>query len=196
VAVTILLIAAAYLSGSLPFGVWFAHLAGVDVQRSGSGNIGATNVARTSGWCLGVLTLLSDALKGLVPVLVAQQLLFNPWSNAAVGLAAVCGHVFPCFLRFRGGKGVATALGVFLATAPAALAIATFVFVLTAVATRYVSLASMLATVTIPLSAIGLGYSAAVQLLGILVAILVIWRHAENIHRLIAGREPRFRSNQ
>ncbi|MBI3785701.1 MAG: glycerol-3-phosphate 1-O-acyltransferase PlsY [Deltaproteobacteria bacterium] len=190
---TIILTVASYCSGSLPSGVWLARLAGVDVQRSGSGNIGATNVARTSGWRLGALTLLCDAAKGFVPVVTAKYLISDPWGVAAVGFAAICGHIFSCFLRFRGGKGVATALGVFLVATPVELAIATLTFGVTVATSRYVSLASILATVTIPLAAIGLGDSMPNQLLGVAAAILIVWRHAQNINRLLAGQEPRFK---
>ena len=194
-ATTLLLVVVAYLSGSLPFGLWLARLAGVDVQRSGSGNIGATNVARTSGWRPGALTLVCDTLKGLVPVLVSQRCDVGPWTIAATGVAAVCGHIFSCFLRFQGGKGVATALGVLLGAAPLTLAVAFPVFLLTALFTRYVSLASILATATVPLSLWMPGYPQPIRFLGIAIACLVIFRHAGNIRRLLSGREPRLGTN-
>src|SRR5262245_17383006 len=121
---------ASYLLGAIPFGLLVARVfAGVDVRAAGSGNIGATNVGRTSGKWLGILTLVLDGAKGAAPVLIAEQVLDQPIAVVAgAGLAAVLGHVFPVYLRFRGGKGVATGAGVFFAISPVAALIATAVF--------------------------------------------------------------------
>src|SRR5512139_1349796 len=115
---TALLFVGAYVSGSLPIGLWVARFVGIDVRGSGSGNIGATNVARTVGVTPGLITLGGDVAKGFLPVVAAQRFGCGPWLVAGVGLTALCGHVCSVFLRFSGGKGVATACGVFLALAP------------------------------------------------------------------------------
>lgn len=191
---TLVLVTAAYLCGGLPIGVWLARLAGVDLQRSGSGNIGATNVARTAGWRLGMLTLLGDAAKGFVPVVIAQSLVDDAWSVAAVGMAAFCGHLFSFLLRFRGGKGVATALGVFVAAAPLAVAGSAAVFALVVLTSRYVSLASILGAASLPIMTLLCGSSRPIQTLAFTVAVAIVYRHHDNIRRLMEGREPRFRS--
>jgi glycerol-3-phosphate acyltransferase PlsY len=185
------LLLGAYLLGSLPTGVLLARRRGVDLRAVGSGNIGATNVARSVGKGLGALTLLGDCLKGLLPVLLARLLLFDPWSVAAVGLAAFLGHVFSLFLRFRGGKGVATALGVFLALAPEAAAIAVGLFVLTCAAFRRVSVGSLVGALALPaLLAAFEAHSAHLVLAGVLCGAILL-THRENLARLWRGRENR-----
>jgi glycerol-3-phosphate acyltransferase PlsY len=153
---TVLLIAA-YICGSLPTGVWLGRYAGVDVRQSGSGNIGATNVARTVGWRLAFLTLIGDIAKGLVPAVVARALLMDQRLIALAALASFFGHIFSMFLRFSGGKGVATGFGAFLGLTPGAAGVAALVFAVTALMTRYVSLASMLAAVSLPIASAMLG---------------------------------------
>lgn len=184
----------AYLCGSIPTGVLLARLAGVDVRSQGSGNIGATNVARTAGRTLGVLTLLGDALKGLVPVVAVRALGFDATAVALVAFAALAGHVFSIFLRFRGGKGVATGLGVLFALAPGAALMPLVVFVALFAATRIVSLASILATAAAPLAMLVLGYPTPFVAAACAMAGLIVARHHENIARLFAGTEPRFQS--
>jgi glycerol-3-phosphate acyltransferase PlsY len=187
------LLAAAYLCGALPIGVWVGRRVGVDVRQTGSGNIGATNVARTAGAWAGLLTLIGDVAKGAVPAAVALFLLINPWLIALTGVAAVCGHLFSAFLRFSGGKGVATAFGVFVILTPAAAACSAVVFALAAVSTRYVSLASMLAALALPAGAVAFGYPAPFRAAAAIVAACVLMRHRQNLVRLRRGVEPRFR---
>jgi acyl phosphate:glycerol-3-phosphate acyltransferase len=191
-----LLIAAAYLCGSLPTGVWLGRRAGVDVRRSGSGNIGATNVARTAGMRLAVLTLVGDVAKGFVPVMVARVTLADSWLIAAVGLAAFFGHIFSIFLHFSGGKGVATALGVFLALAPAAVAPCVVVFALTARMTRYVSVASISAAVALPIATVVWAHPPATSTAALIVAVAILLTHRDNLMRLRRGTEPTFRMRQ
>jgi glycerol-3-phosphate acyltransferase PlsY len=190
---TALLVVGAYLCGALPTGEWFAGRAGVDVRRAGSGNVGATNVARTAGARAGVLTLLCDVAKGFVPVLLASYALDEGWQVALVGCAAFAGHVYPVFVRFSGGKGVSTAFGVFLCLAPAAAATSLAVFLAVALGTRYVSLASLLAALTLAVASVAYGYGAPVWAAGWLVWAVVTVRHRQNIARLWRGQEPRFR---
>jgi glycerol-3-phosphate acyltransferase PlsY len=194
--VTILatLVAAAYLLGSIPTGLLLGKLYGIDVRKEGSGNIGATNLYRTVGRKVGIMTLVGDCLKGLLPVVVVQNLIFPAEYAAWVGLAAFCGHVFSVFLKFRGGKGVATALGVFLALAPLALACAVAVFALVMLAWRYVSLGSICAALIMPAAVALLGGTMVVIVVTLLIAVIVIARHRENILRLLAGTESRFKA--
>jgi acyl phosphate:glycerol-3-phosphate acyltransferase len=187
-----LLIVAAYFCGSLPTGVWLARRAGVDVRRSGSGNIGATNVARTAGLRLAVLTLAGDVIKGFVPAMLARATLANPWLIATVGLAAFCGHIFSIFLRFSGGKGVATALGVFLALAPAAAAVCVIVFALTARLTRYVSVASLAGAAALPAATLLWADAPATSAAALIAAGVILFTHRSNLTRLRQGTEPTF----
>jgi glycerol-3-phosphate acyltransferase PlsY len=189
---TLILMVAAYLCGSIPFGVLLGRRAGVDIRRSGSGNIGATNVARTAGARLGVLTLMADVLKGAGPVLVGRALGVGPGVLAATGLAAFVGHLFPFGLRFAGGKGVATALGVLIALCPAAAAAAAAVFAAVFAAFRYVSVASLAAALASPLASAGLGCPRPFVTIAVAMAVLIAWRHRDNLRRLLAGTEPRF----
>ncbi len=187
-----LLILVAYLCGSLPTGVWLGRWAGVDVRRAGSGNIGATNVARTAGFRPALLTLLGDIAKGLVPTALARALSAQPRLLAMVALAAFIGHIFSVFLRFSGGKGVATGFGVCLALAPAAAAVAAGVFALVAFATRYVSLASVIAAAALPMVTVILGAAPPVSGAAGIIAAAIIIRHRSNLARLRAGIEPKF----
>jgi glycerol-3-phosphate acyltransferase PlsY len=188
----ILLIAFAYLLGSVPTGYILGYLSGVDVRKAGSGNVGATNVARVAGKKLGVFTLIGDAAKGFLPVYLAQRLGFDATFVGLAALAAFLGHLYPIFLKFSGGKGVATALGALLALAPAATAVLLLVFLAVALASRIVSLASIAAAATAPVAAWLLGYPAEVTAVVTAMALLIIWRHEKNIHRLLAGAEPKF----
>lgn len=190
----VLALAAGYLLGSIPVGPWLGRLAGVDVRRQGSGNTGATNVARTVGRLAGLATLIGDALKGVAAVLASRLLVQDDWSAAAAGLAAICGHSFSIFLGFAGGKGVATAFGMFLVLAPAAAAASLGVFTLVALATKYASLASITAALTLPLASYGGGSPTAVTSAAIAAAFFVVVRHRDNLRRLADGSEPKFRS--
>ena len=192
----VVLVVLAYLAGSIPTGVLLGRLAGVDVRLEGSGNIGATNVARTAGRKLGILTLVGDASKGLLPVLAARALAVGPVVLAAVAVAALCGHVFSVFLSFRGGKGVATGVGVLLGLAPAVVPIALGVFIASMALSRIVSLSSILASLVAPIAIALLGYPSAIAWAAAAIAAIIISRHHENISRLLAGTERRFESKR
>ncbi len=177
-----------YLLGSVPFGVILTRLFGsVDPRSVGSGNIGATNVLRTGNKGLAAGTLALDLLKGTVAVLLAQRL-FGHGDIAAVG--AMLGHLYPLWLRFRGGKGVATLLGVLLGLHPLSALIFAAVWIGALLLTRFSSIGGMLAAVSAPVAAAVTGrFSLVLLLLGL--ALLVIWRHRGNVERLLAGTEPR-----
>lgn len=187
-----LLIPAAYLLGSVPTGVLVTRaFGGVDPRRAGSGNIGATNVGRTSGKLAGILTLVGDILKGALPVLVAIALGAESLFISLAGLAAFIGHLFPIFLGFKGGKGVATALGVMVVISPAATILSALVFVLAAAVKRYVSLASMIAAASLPVFLSFLHRDRIYMPLAIAIAVLIIFKHKDNIKRLANGTENR-----
>lgn len=185
---------AAYLLGSIPTGLLLGKMYGVDVRKEGSGNIGATNLYRTVGRKIGVITLIGDCLKGLVPVLVIKHFAFPAEVAAWVGLAAFCGHVFSIFLKFKGGKGVATALGVFLGLSPLSVGIALALFILLMLKWRYVSLGSISAAAVMPVAVYLTGNSMTLLLVTLIISLIVIARHHENIRRLLAGTENRFKS--
>jgi glycerol-3-phosphate acyltransferase PlsY len=186
------MIGLAYLMGSIPTGFILGAWAGVDVRKSGSGNVGATNVARVVGKRQGIYTLIADAAKGFLPVLIALQLGFSTTVVAFVAVAAFLGHLFPVFLKFKGGKGVATALGVFLALAPWASLVLVLLFVLVVLVSRIVSLSSMIAAAAAPAVFWYFSYSAAVIGTSAFLALMILVRHRSNIQRLIAGTEPKF----
>jgi len=180
----------AYLIGSVPFGLILTRLAGAgDVRAIGSGNIGATNVLRTGRKGLALATLALDFFKGALPVWLAYRYL-GPDMAVVVGLGAVLGHCFPVWLKFKGGKGVATAAGVVVALTPAAAAIAIGVFVVVVLATRYVSLGSMLGAIAAAPSAWLLGHVQAAELY-LLLAVIIVLKHAGNVRRLAQGTESR-----
>lgn len=193
-AIMAFLLVTAYLLGSIPTGLLLGKAYGIDVRTEGSGNIGATNLYRTVGRKVGVVTLVGDCLKGLVPVLVVKFSSLPPECAAWVGLAAFCGHVFSVFLKFKGGKGVATALGVFLALAPVAVGVALVVFIALMLIWRYVSLGSIAAAATMPLSVWLFGGSNLLLVVTLIIAAVVIAKHHENIRRLLAGTENRFKA--
>jgi glycerol-3-phosphate acyltransferase PlsY len=181
-----------YLAGSIPTGYWLVRLVrGIDIRRVGSRSIGATNVWRLLGWKVGVPTILLDVAKGFVPALVAS-LLVDDLAGALAGGAAMLGHARPVFLRFeRGGKAVATTGGVLLGLAPAVALLALGVWILTFLVSRYVSVASMAAAVSVPVFAFALEESWSVKILALAGAAAVVFLHRENIKRLFAHREPR-----
>jgi glycerol-3-phosphate acyltransferase PlsY len=182
--------AIAYLIGSVPFGLILTRLAGAgDVRNIGSGNIGATNVLRTGRRGLAVATLILDLLKGALPVWLAFRHL-GPDMAVVAGLGAVLGHCFPIWLRFRGGKGVATAAGVVVALTPSVAAIAVGVFLLVVLATRYVSLGSILGALAAAPAAYLMGYVQAAELY-LLLALIILAKHAANLRRLAQGTEAR-----
>jgi glycerol-3-phosphate acyltransferase PlsY len=194
VALTIVFILGAYLLGSIPTGLLLCKAFGdVDIRTTGSGNIGATNVYRTLGRKVGIMTLAGDCLKGLVPVLAARQLGFPVQWVAMVGLAAFLGHVYTVFLGFKGGKGVATALGVFLGLSPLAVIPALVVFVLVVLKWRYVSLGSIVAAAVMPVMVAVLDQRVVVIAVTSVIGCLVIQKHRENIRRLQAGTETKFK---
>jgi glycerol-3-phosphate acyltransferase PlsY len=190
---------AAYLLGSIPFGLLLTRLfGGVDVRKSGSGNIGATNVARVAGPLAGILTLLFDAGKGAAAVWVAGRVSNESatWMMIAA-LAALLGHCFPIWLKFRGGKGVATAAGAFFVLCPAALLGSVIVFLLVVFLWRYVSLASIFAAAAMPLLIYLLwaphhAPPPVVTFGALAAAVIIVYKHDGNIQRLMQGEEPKF----
>lgn len=193
----VLAILLGYFLGSIPFGLLLVRAVhGEDVRASGSGNIGATNVARRSP-ALGVLTLLLDAGKGLTAVLIARALFQGSHPRLGMTLAAFCaiiGHLFPLWLRFRGGKGVATGLGSFALIVPKSVLCVAAVFVLAVAVFRYISLGSVLAATAFPVVIWALHeYEDPRQFVLIVVAcLLIIWKHRGNLARIFQGVEPRF----
>ena len=204
----------AYLLGSIPFGYLIVRaIQGADVRETGSGGTGATNVLRRAGKAAGAVTLILDALKGAGAVAIAKVVLGLPifggeigpllqngqWWVAAAAIAVIVGHIFPVWLRFRGGKGVATGVGVFLMLAPIAVAMAAAVFVVVVTSTRYVSLGSILAAVAIPLFVLlqhlfvrPVESLAPILSAAVMGAALIMFAHRENIRRLIGGHESKF----
>lgn len=206
---TLIIIVVSYLLGSIPFGYLLVRIfRGEDVRQTGSGNIGATNVARTGSKGLAIATLLLDALKGYVAVAHVFFLAahhsdhvpdYGPYSvyilAALAGFCAIVGHMFPVWLHFKGGKGVATAVGAFLGIAPLAVLLALAIFVAVVATTRYVSLGSIFGAVAFPIAAWWLEpetRSAVIVALISASSLLVIVRHKDNIRRLMAGNENRF----
>ena len=210
---SLLVIGIAYLLGSIPFGYLIVRATqGADVRETGSGGTGATNVSRRAGKVAGVVTLILDALKGASAVMMAKLFLGlaitsnlrsegeTQWLLAAAGIAAIVGHIFPIWLSFRGGKGVATGVGVFLMLTPMAVGFAGLVFLVAVVLTRYVSLGSILAALAIPVFVLlqdqfvrpveSLNAMLAASLAG---AALIVFAHRENIRRLLAGNESKFK---
>jgi glycerol-3-phosphate acyltransferase PlsY len=194
----IVAVALSYLSGSIPFAAIAGKLRGVDLRKHGSGNLGATNVFRVLGWKIGVLVFLADAAKGGLPVHFLPPRIVSGhdpiiWAIAC-GIAAIAGHVRPIFLKLhRGGKGVATAAGVFFALAPMPMAVTFAIFVVVVFATGYVSLGSMLSAIVLPAILFGtLGPSSPLFVVSVVIALFVFWTHRSNIGRLRRGEEHRF----
>ena len=190
-----LLVLAAYLLGSIPNGLLIARLKGVDLQKVGSGNIGATNVFRCVGKGWGIAAFVLDAVKGFVPAFFFPRLLESapPWLGLACGVAAVAGHNWPVWLKFKGGKGVSTSAGMLLGIAPAAVGVGFAVFALTVALTRFVSLGSILAAIAVPAAYLWMNGAENRLLAGALVVMgaLVIFKHRANVGRLLRGIEPR-----
>jgi len=181
----------AYLIGSLSFAILLSRLAGIpDPRAGGSGNPGATNMLRLAGKRLAICTLFGDLLKGLLPVLLAASLDMSVQQQAWIGLAAVCGHLYPLYFRFRGGKGVATAAGALLALYPPAALLAIGAWLLVFRLTRTSSLAAL---IVLPLCLPLLAWQQPGALLPMsLLATLIVWRHRSNVRDLFAGRERHF----
>jgi glycerol-3-phosphate acyltransferase PlsY len=185
------LVVVAYLLGSISFAVLIVRAAtGTDIRAEGSGNAGATNVLRAHGRKLAIVVALADVAKGAVAVLLMRLVTADPVWTAAAGMAAVLGHVFPVFYGFRGGKGVATAVGAFLVLAPLALLCCLAVFILVVALTRYVSLGSVISMVLLPPVA-GLLFHAPrpIVVAASLTALVVVFKHLGNLKRLATGRE-------
>lgn len=190
-----LLLVGAYLVGAIPTGVVLTRLIGAeDVRKSGSGNIGATNVYRVAGRGIGVATLIGDILKGVLPVVVALQVQGTTGQVATVACVAFLGHCYPVYLGFKGGKGVATALGIFLVLSPAAVLVAAAVFVFLVWKYRYISLGSVSAAASIPFLVLYFEQQLSLTIATILIAGMVIWRHRANIQRLRNGTENKFKA--
>jgi glycerol-3-phosphate acyltransferase PlsY len=186
----IVLMVAGYLIGSLPTGVIVSTLFSTkDIRQEGSGNIGATNVYRVLGVTPGLLTLGGDVVKGSLPVILTSYLLGNERWVAAVALVTFLGHLYPVFLKFRGGKGVATALGIFVVIAPPLVPLAVLVFILVVVKWKYVSGGSLAASASMPLLLCLTHYPLVYVNVGFAVAVLIFFRHRDNIKRLREGRE-------
>jgi acyl phosphate:glycerol-3-phosphate acyltransferase len=188
----IIVIVLAYLCGSVPTGVILTKRLGLDIRQMGSGNVGATNVARSAGKKVGLFTLLGDIVKGLIPVLVVRFFDLGETALACAAVAALLGHVFSPFLGFSGGKGVATGLGVLLGVAPLVILLVLFFFIATFAVSRIVSLASLVAAAATPLLLWWFVYPPARIYAGTLIALLIIIRHHENIVRLLKGQEQKF----
>ena len=197
----ILLIVAAYLLGAVPFGLLLSRLKGVDIRTVGSGNIGATNVFRSVSKPLGIATFACDFLKGLLPACCFPILgkwitgtFQGPEIGLLCGVAAIAGHNWPVYLKFKGGKGIATSAGVLLGVAPAAVGVGLLSWIVLFVASRFVSVASIGAAIVVPVVSWTM-YAKHGVLLPIVLTVLgalAVWRHKSNIERLIAGTEHRF----
>lgn len=191
---TIVLPLLAYLSGAVPFGLLIVRwVAQHDVRQAGSGNIGATNVRRIAGTTWGIVTLVCDVLKGMLPALIALRLAPSapPWLTPAVALAAISGHMFPIYLKFKpSGKGVATALGCFGVIAPTACGLALIAFIITVSAKRIVSVGSLAAMALLPLFVWLTTRDPYLTSGSFLAALLIISRHKANLERLFRGNEP------
>ena len=189
----ILLSIFAYLLGSIPTGVILAKAFGnVDPRTMGSKNIGATNVFRTAGKKLGIFTLLGDILKGLIPVVIARGTLDSYFWIGAVALAAFLGHLYPIFLKFKGGKGIATGLGAFLALSPLSAILSLLIFGAVVYKWRFISLGSLTATASFPVLLALLNPHRIYIPFAIIIGTLIFYRHRENIQRLTTGKEARF----
>jgi len=181
-----------YMLGSIPSGLLLARLTGApDPRKIGSGNIGATNVLRSGGKALGILTLIFDILKGLIPTLTAALVLKNSYFVSLVGFLAFLGHLFPVYLKFKGGKGVATAIGVMIVIMPEALLISLLCFLIVVGISRTVSLGSIMASALLPLWGGLWGYPGPFVILSGIMALLIIVRHRANIKRILAGTESK-----
>ncbi|NLL43157.1 MAG: glycerol-3-phosphate 1-O-acyltransferase PlsY [Firmicutes bacterium] len=189
----ILILALSYLLGSIPFGLLIAKWwAKVDVRKHGSGNIGMTNVLRTTGAFCAALTLIGDMGKGMAAVLIARSFIGGDTFPLVAGLAAVFGHNWPIFLRFKGGKGVATIAGLLVAYKPWVAAVLVTIWLAVLFASRYISLASIVVAVCLPIVLLFFGAPWLELLLALMMAAVTVFRHRSNIERLRAGTEFRF----
>lgn len=193
---TIIALLPFYLLGSFPTGYLVARLHGIDITQQGSGNVGATNIARTVGTRAGLLTLALDLGKGVLGVYLASLITPAAWYPAAAAIAVVCGHCFSIPPVLKGGKGVATGLGILLALVPGAAVLSVVVFASIFAVTRLVSLASLVATLSAPLYSLVTNQPDSSSLALAVASLVIVYRHYDNIVRLIEGREPRFVAKQ
>ncbi|HUO76890.1 MAG TPA: glycerol-3-phosphate 1-O-acyltransferase PlsY [Thermodesulfovibrionales bacterium] len=185
------LILFAFLLGSIPFGVVVARVYGVNLKKVGSGNIGATNVLRAMGKGPALLTLVGDVLKGSLAVVVGKYFFQSPSLEGIMGLSAIVGHNFSLFLRFRGGKGVATSIGVLLIYSPKVGVLTVILWLIVILVTRYSSLGALVSFGVLPLGVYVLDYTQEKLIVSILIASLLVLRHTDNIKRLLQGTEPK-----
>ena len=187
---TVLALVIAYMLGSISFGYLAGKVVkGIDIRQHGSGNAGSTNIQRTLGMVPAIVVLLLDIAKGLFAVLVAKALTGSEPVQMFAGIAAVAGHNWPLFFKFRGGRGIATTMGVFIGLAPQVILIATIIGVSVIAITRYVSLGSIIGVLTIPIFMLIFKMPAYYVLFGALMAVIAVWRHRQNITRLLKGTE-------
>lgn len=199
----LLAIAAAYAIGSIPTSYLMGRLKGIDVRKEGSGNVGATNVLRTVGKLPALITLILDILKGVLAVTFVASFFYYRGMpvnfnglRALLGISVIAGHNWSIFLRFKGGKGVATSLGVLAVLLPEATAAAAAVFLIVLAITKYVSLGSILLSITVPIVAALMGEDIEYILLAVTICILISYRHKSNIKRLMAGTENKIGGNK
>ncbi len=185
------LIPIAYIIGSIPFGVLVARQKGIDLQNVGSKNIGATNVLRTAGKGAAAATLVGDSLKGAAAVMLGRLMLGSEFWEGAMGISAILGHLYPVFLSFKGGKGVATSFGVLAVYSPLPAVILIIIWIFSAFFTKYSSLAAITAFISLPVIFLLFGASSIKISFAILLAILIILRHKDNIKRLLEGTEEK-----
>jgi acyl phosphate:glycerol-3-phosphate acyltransferase len=188
---TVLAITLGYLVGSVPFAYLLARRRGIDLRREGSGNVGAANVLRTTGTLEAVTAVCLDVIKGALAVLIVQRVTTEPTAPVAAGLAAVIAHIHPVWLGFRGGKGVATAAGAFAMLSPGAVLIAACVFVAAVWMTRFVSVGSMAAAITLAATTAAGDWPGSVVAGATGTALIILYRHRGNLARVIAGTERR-----
>lgn len=187
----VLAVTLGYFVGSIPFAYLLSRQRGIDLRRAGSGNVGASNVLRTSGVRAAILAMVLDGAKGTIAVIVAQLLSAGVVTAVAAACASVVGHVYPIWLRFRGGKGVATAAGAFAMLAPEALGVAAGVFLLSVVVTRFISVGSIAGALTLTLVAAVTDVPGVVAIGATVSTFIIIYRHRGNLARLVAGTERR-----
>jgi glycerol-3-phosphate acyltransferase PlsY len=194
----IALLIGAYLLASIPFGLMISkRVAKLDITKAGSGNIGAANVSREVGLTWGILTLLADALKGFIPVAISLYLLGTSTEmqealGGSVGLAALLGNQFPIYNRFKGGKGVATSLGIFLAISPISCLFSGIAFLTLVSIFRYISLGSIVGALTMPIWLYSMGHSSLLIIVSAIISLFILVKHIGNIQRLIKGNERRW----
>ena len=193
----VVLMIVAYILGSIPNALWIGKVfKGIDVREHGSKNTGSTNAARVLGAKLGILTLILDISKGAIPTLIATMLLDSSISVILVGICAILGHSFSIFMKFKGGKAVATTVGVFIVLVPGAILLVAVIFFLVFGITRYVSLSSMIGAISLPIWIIIFYKNIPLTIFGIIIAVLIIVRHKSNIQRLLNGTESKFSINK